>query len=62
MHADLVKLLDLQSKDAMVAEAEGRLRELGKESAVLDQAIQRARDVLDGARQSNTLLSSWLRP
>jgi predicted nucleic acid-binding Zn-ribbon protein len=52
MHADLVKLLDLQSKDAMVAEAEGRLRELGKESAVLDQAIQRARDVLDGARRA----------
>ena len=28
MHADLVKLLDLQSKDAMVAEAEGVACEL----------------------------------
>jgi uncharacterized protein len=52
MHADLVKLLDLQSKDAMVAEAEARLRELDKESAVLDQAVQRARDALDGARRA----------
>ena len=47
MHADLVKLLDLQSKDAAVAEAETRLRALDGESAALDQAIQRARDGLD---------------
>ena len=52
MHADLVKLLDLQSKDAEVAEAESRLRELDKESAVLDQAVQRARDALDAARRA----------
>jgi predicted nucleic acid-binding Zn-ribbon protein len=52
MHADLVKLLDLQSKDAMVAEAEARLRELDNESAALDQAIQRARDALDAARRA----------
>jgi predicted nucleic acid-binding Zn-ribbon protein len=52
MHADLVKLLDLQSKDAAVAEAEKRLRELDGESAALDQAIQKARDGLDDARRA----------
>jgi predicted nucleic acid-binding Zn-ribbon protein len=52
MHADLVKLLDLQAKDKAVAEAEVRLRELDKESEVLDQAIQRARDGLDAARRA----------
>jgi uncharacterized protein len=52
MHADLVKLLDLQSKDAAVAEAEKRLRGLDGESAVLDQAIQKARDGLDAARRA----------
>ncbi|HET9725602.1 MAG TPA: hypothetical protein VFP28_01720 [Gemmatimonadales bacterium] len=52
MHADLVKLLDLQSKDAAVAGLEERLRELDKESAVLDQAIQRARDAFDAARRA----------
>jgi predicted nucleic acid-binding Zn-ribbon protein len=52
MHADLVKLLDLQSKDAAVAEAEKRLRDLEGESALLDQAIQKARDALDAARRA----------
>jgi uncharacterized protein len=52
MHADLVKLLDLQAKDAAVAEAERRLRELDKETAVLDEAIQHARDALDAARRA----------
>jgi predicted nucleic acid-binding Zn-ribbon protein len=52
MHADLVKLLDLQSKDTAVAEAEKRLRALDGESTALDQAIQRARDALDAARRA----------
>jgi predicted nucleic acid-binding Zn-ribbon protein len=52
MHADLVKLLDLQGKDTAVAEAERRLKELDGESAVLDQAIQHARDALDAARRA----------
>ncbi len=52
MHADLVKLLDLQSKDAAVAESERRLKELDKETSTLDEAIQRARDALDAARRS----------
>jgi predicted nucleic acid-binding Zn-ribbon protein len=52
MHADLVKLLDLQSKDAAVAEAEKRLRDLDGESTALDQASQKARDALDAARRA----------
>jgi predicted nucleic acid-binding Zn-ribbon protein len=52
MHADLVKLLDLQAKDAMVAAAAARLRELDGESAALDRAVQRARDALDAARRA----------
>ncbi len=52
MHADLVKLLDLQAKDGAVAEAERRLEELDREVAVLDEAIQRARDGLDAARRA----------
>jgi len=52
MHADLVKLLDLQSKDAVVADVGRRLRQLEGEAAVLDQAVQRARDGLDAARRA----------
>jgi predicted nucleic acid-binding Zn-ribbon protein len=52
MHADLVKLLDLQSKDAAVAGLDERLRELDGESALLDQAIQRARDALEASRRA----------
>ena len=52
MHADLVKLLDLQAKDAAVADIDRRLRELEGEFARLDQNIQRARDALDTARRT----------
>ncbi len=52
MHADLLKLLDLQSRDAAVSEVERRLEELRKEVAVLDQALQRARDGLEAARRA----------
>jgi predicted nucleic acid-binding Zn-ribbon protein len=52
MHADLVKLLDLQTKDGAVSEAERRLEALKVETAGLDQAIQRARDALDAARRA----------
>jgi uncharacterized protein len=52
MLADLVKLLDLQSKDAALAEADQRLAALGDESAVLDQAYARARESLDAARRA----------
>jgi predicted nucleic acid-binding Zn-ribbon protein len=52
MHADLVKLLDLQSKDAAIDDIDRRLRELQGEVGALDRAVQRARDALDGARRS----------
>ncbi|MEP6686928.1 MAG: hypothetical protein ABJC36_01180 [Gemmatimonadales bacterium] len=52
MHADLVKLLDLQSKDAAIDEVDRRIRALQAEISVLDQAVQRARDSLDSARRA----------
>jgi uncharacterized protein len=52
MHADLVKLLDLQAKDAAVADVERRLEALGQETGVLDQALQRANDSLEAARRA----------
>src|SRR5258705_13752093 len=52
MHADLVKLLDLQSKDAAIEDLDRRLRELQGEVGALDRAVQRARDGLDGARRA----------
>ncbi len=52
MHADLVKLLDLQAKDAAVAEVERRLDALRAETGVLDQALERAREVLETARRA----------
>jgi predicted nucleic acid-binding Zn-ribbon protein len=52
MHADLVKLLDLQSKDATIDDVVRRLRELQGEVGALDRAVQKARDALDGARRA----------
>jgi uncharacterized protein len=52
MHADLVKLLDLQAKDAVLAEADQRLAELGQEAAVLEQALQQAREGVEVARRA----------
>lgn len=52
MHADLLKLLDLQSKDGAVGEVERRLEALEGEIAALDQALQRAREGLDAARRA----------
>jgi predicted nucleic acid-binding Zn-ribbon protein len=52
MHADLVKLLDLQSKDAAVADVDRRLSELDAELTALDQAVKRERDALDAARRA----------
>jgi predicted nucleic acid-binding Zn-ribbon protein len=54
MHADLVKLLDLQAKDAAVVQIEHRIGGLQSEVANLDQALQRARDVLEAARRAAT--------
>lgn len=52
MHADLVKLLDLQGKDGAVEDVDRRLRELRAELSSLDQAVQRSRDALDAARRA----------
>jgi predicted nucleic acid-binding Zn-ribbon protein len=52
MHADLVKLLDLQAKDAVLAEADQRLAALGQDTVSLDEVLQRARDGLEAARRA----------
>jgi hypothetical protein len=52
MHADLVKLLDLQAKDSAVAEAGRRLVALREETGLLDHALDRAREVLETARRA----------
>jgi uncharacterized protein len=52
MHADLVKLLDLQTKDAALAEVEERLALVAQEIVVLDQALQRVRESLEAARRA----------
>jgi uncharacterized protein len=54
MHPDLVKLIDLQAKDADVAACEQRLDDLKGETAGLDEALQRARELLEKARQTAT--------
>ncbi len=51
MHADLVKLLDLQSKDGVVGEIERRMEALRTETAALDQALERAREGRDAAHR-----------
>ena len=52
MHPDLVKLIDLQAKDAEVAAREQRLTALKGETAGLDEALKRARELLEKARQA----------
>jgi uncharacterized protein len=52
MHADLVKLLDLQAKDALLAETDQRLAALVQDTASLDEVLQRARESLEAARRA----------
>jgi uncharacterized protein len=52
MLPDLVKLLDLQTKDAAVAEAEQRLAALSDDTVALDQAHARARESVEAARRA----------
>jgi predicted nucleic acid-binding Zn-ribbon protein len=52
MHVDLVKLLDLQAKDAALAETDQGLAAVEQDTAALDQALQRARDSLEAARRA----------
>jgi uncharacterized protein len=52
MHAELIKLLDLQAKDAVLTEADQRLAALRAEATVLDQALQQAHAGLETARRA----------
>jgi predicted nucleic acid-binding Zn-ribbon protein len=52
MHTDLMKLLDLQAKDAALAEVDERLTLVSQDVAVLDQALGRARETLEAARRA----------
>jgi uncharacterized protein len=52
MHADLVKLLDLQAKDGALAELDQRLAVVAQDLVVLDQTLQRARASLEAARRA----------
>lgn len=54
MHADLVKLLDLQAKDTKVEEVHQRMEALNREFAGLDGILQQVRDLVDGARRAAT--------
>jgi uncharacterized protein len=52
MRPDLVKLLDLQAKDAILAQAEQQLSTLSEDTAALDQVLQQARENLETARRA----------
>jgi uncharacterized protein len=52
MHADLVKLLELQAKDAVLNDADERLAAVNQEATALDQALQRAEESLEAARRA----------
>jgi predicted nucleic acid-binding Zn-ribbon protein len=52
MHADLVKLLDLQSKDTRVEEVQHRMEALSREFSGLDVVLQQARNLVDVARRA----------
>jgi predicted nucleic acid-binding Zn-ribbon protein len=52
MRPDLVQLLDLQAKDAVLAQAEERLATLNHETVTLDQVLQQARESVEAARRA----------
>lgn len=52
MHAELVKLLELQNKDSVVEEIHQKMEGLNGEFAGLDQALQGARDLLEAVRRA----------
>ena len=52
MRADLLALLELQTKDAALAEAESRLATLEEGTRQLDQQLQQVRDGLEAARRA----------
>jgi predicted nucleic acid-binding Zn-ribbon protein len=52
MHPDLMKLLELQSKDAAIAEVDQRLTAVSQDWVTLDQALQKAQENLQVARRA----------
>lgn len=52
MHPDVVKLLDLQTKDAALDDVGARLEALDAEVAVLDRGVARAAEAVDAARRA----------
>jgi predicted nucleic acid-binding Zn-ribbon protein len=52
MHADLVKLLELQAKDAVLSGAEQRLDDLNRDAAALDESLLRAQASLEAAQKA----------
>jgi predicted nucleic acid-binding Zn-ribbon protein len=52
MHGDLVKLLELQAKDAVLSSADERLAVLIRDTAALDQALQHAQESVEAARRA----------
>jgi uncharacterized protein len=54
MHADLVKLLDLQAKDTALAAVDQRLALVSQDFVILDQALLRAKQSLEAARRAAT--------
>jgi uncharacterized protein len=52
MHPDLSKLLDLQAKDAAIAEMDERIAALDADLAALDRELERARGARDTAQRA----------
>ncbi|HZE75841.1 MAG TPA: hypothetical protein VE091_11070 [Gemmatimonadales bacterium] len=52
MHPDLIKLLDLQAKDAAIAEVDARVAAVDGEASGLDQELERARSARDAAQRA----------
>lgn len=54
MHPDLIKLLDLQAKDAAIAEVDAQVAEVDGEVATLDRDLERARGAREAAQRAAT--------
>jgi predicted nucleic acid-binding Zn-ribbon protein len=52
MHADLVKLLDLQAKDAVLSAINERLAALDRDAGQLDEVLERAQTNFEAARRA----------
>jgi predicted nucleic acid-binding Zn-ribbon protein len=52
MHPDLIKLLDLQARDAAIAEVDARVAAVDGEASGLDQELERARGARDAAQRA----------